>query len=274
MIRKLEMTVLVDNIAAEPLAGEWGLSILIDAGDRRLLLDTGASGLFAQNAARLGIDLDSVDTGVLSHAHYDHADGLDAFFALNRHAPFLVREGARENCFGTKEGTLRYIGIQRGTLDRHAARIRYVSGVHGIADGIWLIPHRRTDYSAVALRNGLYTVENGARRPDDFAHEQSLVVETERGLVVFNSCSHTGMANILADIREVLGRCDVYAYVGGLHLFNMTDEELDALCGEIDRTRVEHIFTGHCTGDHAFEFLKARLGGRIGQFSSGFSHRF
>ena len=55
MIRKLEMTVLVDNIAAEPLAGEWGLSILIDAGDRRLLLDTGASGLFAQHAARLGI---------------------------------------------------------------------------------------------------------------------------------------------------------------------------------------------------------------------------
>ena len=104
MIQKLEMTVLIDNLAEAPLVGEWGLSILIDVDDRRLLLDTGASGLFAQNAERLGLDLGSVDTGVLSHAHYDHADGLEVFFALNKSAPFLVREGACENCFGVKEG--------------------------------------------------------------------------------------------------------------------------------------------------------------------------
>ena len=274
MIQKLEMTVLIDNLAEEPLVGEWGLSILIDADDRRLLLDTGASGLFAQNAECLGIGLGSVDTGVLSHAHYDHADGLDTFFALNRNAPFLVREGACENCFGVKEGVPRYIGIKTGTLREHAARIRYVSGVHEIADGIWLVPHRRADYSAIALRNDLYTIKDGECRPDDFAHEQSLVIEMDKGLVVFNSCSHAGMTNILADIRELLGRCDVCAYVGGLHLYKMIDGELDALCGEIRRTGIEHIFTGHCTGDHAFAFLKARLGGRIGQFSSGFRYCF
>ena len=274
MIRKLEMTVLIDNLAEAPLVGEWGLSILIDADGRRLLLDTGASGFFAKNAECLGIDLGSVDVGVLSHAHYDHGDGLDTFFALNENAPFLVREGARENCFGVKEGALRYIGIKSGMLREHAARIRYVRGVHEIAEGIWLVPHRRADYSAIALRNDLYTVDHGERRPDDFAHEQSLVIETGKGLVVFNSCSHAGMANILADIRELLGWGDVRAYVGGLHLYKMTDGELDALGGEIERTGIEHIFTGHCTGDHAFAFLKARLGGRIEQFSSGFRHCF
>ena len=274
MIRKLEMTVLIDNVAAEPLAGEWGLSILIAADGRRILLDTGASGLFAENADRLGVDLDSVDTGVLSHAHYDHADGLDTFFSLNGHAPFLVREGACENCFGIKEDMLRYIGIRSGILKKHEARIRYVRGVHEVTDGVWLVPHRGADYSAIALRNDLYTVDNGERRPDDFAHEQSLVVETGEGLVVFNSCSHVGMTNILADIQEMLSRSDVCAYVGGLHLYKMTDEELDALSGEIDRTGIEHIFTGHCTGDHAFAFLKARLGERIEQFSSGFRYRF
>jgi len=145
MIQKLEMKVLIDNLAEAPLVGEWGLSILIDVDDRKILLDTGASGLFAQNAERLGIDLGSVDTGVLSHAHYDHADGLDTFFALNISAPFLVREGACENCFGVKEGMPHYIGIKTGVLSEHAARIRYVSGVHEIADGIWLVPHRRAD---------------------------------------------------------------------------------------------------------------------------------
>ena len=274
MIQKLEMTVLIDNVAEDPLVGEWGLSIMIDADNMRILLDTGASGQFAQNAEYLGIDLNSVDTGVLSHAHYDHADGLDKFFSLNRNAPFLIREGACENCFGVKEGMLRYIGIKSGILSEHAARIRYVCGVHEIADGIWLVPHRRVDYSAIALRNDLYTVDNGDRRPDDFAHEQSLVIETEQGLVVFNSCSHAGMTNILTDIREMLGRSDVCAYVGGLHLYKMTDEELDTLSEEIRRTDIEHIFTGHCTGDHAFNFLKERLGGRIGQFSSGFKYCF
>ena len=274
MIQKLEMTVLIDNLAEGPLAGEWGLSILIDADDRRILLDTGASGLFARNAECLDIDLGSVDVGVLSHAHYDHADGMETFFSLNSGAPFLVREGTCENCFGVKDGALHYIGIRAGVLKAHEPRIQYVSGVHEISDGIWLVPHRRMDYSAIALRNELYAVRGGERRPDDFAHEQSLVVETERGLVVFNSCSHAGMTNILADIRDMLGRSDVCAYVGGLHLYRLDDEELDALCEEIRHTPIRRVFTGHCTGDHAFQFLKQRLGDRIEQFSSGYRYRF
>ena len=262
------------NIAAGPLEGEWGLSIWIGADDTRILLDTGASGLFARNAERLGLDLGGVDVGVLSHAHYDHADGMDAFFALNRTAPFLVREGTRENCFGVRDGKPRYIGIRGGILEEYAARIRYVRGVCEIAGGIWLIPHRRADYSVIALRDDLYAVNGGERRPDDFSHEQSLVFETRRGLVAFNSCSHTGVTNVLADIRQALGRDDVRAYVGGLHLYHMTDEELDALCGEIERTPIERVLTGHCTGDHAFAFLSKRLGGRVAQFYSGFTCRF
>ncbi len=274
MIEKLEMTVLIDNIATEPLVAEWGLSILITADDRTILLDTGASDLFAQNAECLAIDLNSVEIGVLSHAHYDHADGLETFFSQNRTAPFLVREGTRENCFSIKEGALRYIGIQRGILEKYESRIQYLSGVHEVAKGIWLVPHRKSVYSAIALRNDLYTVNNGTRCPDDFAHEQSLVIETKQGLVVFNSCSHTGMINILTDIQELLGRGDVYSYVGGLHLYKMTDEELDVLCGDIQSTSIQHIFTGHCTGEHAFDFLKARLGDRIEQFSAGFRYAF
>ena len=274
MVRNLEMTVLIDNVAAEPLAAEWGLSILITADERTMLLDTGSSGLFAQNAEALGLDLAKVDTGILSHAHYDHADGMDTFFGLNEKAPFLVREGSCENCYGMKNGAPNYIGIRSGILENFSGRIRYVSGVVEIGSGIWLVPHRKADYSAIALRSDLYTSDGEKRVPDDFAHEQSLVIETGQGLVVFNSCSHTGMTNVLKDIREFLGRGDICAYVGGLHVFKLTDEELEALAAEIGRTDIAHIFTGHCTGDHAFEFLKERLGERIEQFSSGFRYRF
>ncbi len=268
------MTVLIDNVAKEPLAAEWGLSILIEADGHKLLLDTGESGAFARNAECLGIDLESVETGVLSHAHHDHANGMETFFTVNSRAPFLIREGAKEDCFGIKEGELRYIGIKRGILQKYEDRIRFVKGVCEISEGIWLVPHRKADYSAIAKRNDLYSVRCGNRLPDDFAHEQSLVIETEQGLVVFNSCSHAGMTNILADIEQMLGRSDVCAYVGGLHLFNLTDEELNELCGELRKTSVEQIFTGHCTGDHAFCFLREKLGGRVTQFSSGFQYRF
>ena len=114
----------------------------------------------------------------------------------------------------------------------------------------------------------------GKREPDDFAHEQSLVIETKKGLIVFNSCSHTGVKNTLTDIQTMLGRSDIHAYVGGLHLFRMEDEALAVLCNEIRQTSIEKIFTGHCTGDHAYDFLRMELGDWVHLFSSGFTFRF
>ena len=139
---------------------------------------------------------------------------------------------------------------------------------------MYLIPHKSGDLSSIGLRENMYLRTQNGWLPDNFSHEQSLVIETGKGLIVFNSCSHTGMANILRDIQEMTGRADIYAYVGGLHLFNLTDEELEVLCDEIKTASIGRIFTGHCTGDHAFDFLRTRLGERICQFSSGFSWCF
>ena len=271
MIKNLKMTVLIDNIAKEPLLAEWGLSILIEADGLKILLDTGESGQFVQNAAMLQADLAEVDVGVLSHAHYDHADGMEAFFSCNDHAEFLLRDSCQENCFGIKEGNLRYNGIRKGTLSRFADRIHFVSGVLQLHEGIWLVPHRAADYSPIARRNDLYVIEDGCCRPDAFAHEQSLVIETEKGLVIFNSCSHTGVKNSLADVREMLSDRRVYAYVGGLHLYKLTDAELSALADGLAVSGITQILTGHCTGEHAYSFLRQRLGEQIRQISAGFS---
>ena len=271
MIKNLKITVLIDNIAPEGLICEWGLSILIEADGRKILLDTGESGQFVRNAATLQTDLPEVDVGILSHAHYDHADGMEAFFACNDRAEFLLRKGCRENCFGIRDGVHRYNGIREGTLSRFADRIRFVSGVFQVDEGIWLLPHRAADYTQIARRSELFVMENGRVRPEDFAHEQSLVIETEKGLVVFNSCSHTGVKNILTDVREMLGERNVYAYVGGLHLYKLTDAELSVLADELADSGISQILTGHCTGEHAFAFLRQRLGEQIRQISAGFT---
>ena len=78
----MKATVLVDNNTKDLLKPEWGLSILIETNGHKILLDTGTTGIFVENAESMGIDLESVDCGVLSHAHFDHADGMEAFFPL------------------------------------------------------------------------------------------------------------------------------------------------------------------------------------------------
>ena len=75
-----KMTVIVDNVAHGELAGEWGLSILVEYGGKNILVDAGASPLFAANMEKLGLDMAAVDYAVLSHAHYDHANGMIRFF--------------------------------------------------------------------------------------------------------------------------------------------------------------------------------------------------
>lgn len=76
----MRATVIVDNIKNNEISGEWGLCIYIEYGDKKILLDTGASTLFSENAGKLGIPLKDVDVAVLSHAHYDHANGMEVFF--------------------------------------------------------------------------------------------------------------------------------------------------------------------------------------------------
>ena len=51
----MKATILIDNLTKGTLAAEWGLSIHIEYEGRRILLDTGASGRFADNAGKLGI---------------------------------------------------------------------------------------------------------------------------------------------------------------------------------------------------------------------------
>ena len=162
----MKVRILIDNIAgcsdgerfegrsacraaphARKLFGEWGLSVYAEYEGHKVLLDTGASHLFAKNANVMGVDLSQVDIGVLSHAHYDHANGMAKFFALNKTAPFYLRKGAGENCYHTHKLLGRfsyheYIGIHKGWLQRFADRIRFVEGDAEIAPGITLVPHK------------------------------------------------------------------------------------------------------------------------------------
>ena len=245
----MRAVILAENSALPGLEGEHGLSVYIEHRGRRLLLDAGQSGLFARNAARLGVDLGSVDTAVLSHAHFDHADGLDAFFALNPTAPLCARPAIGQ----AEYHGARYIGVKRALLEGYAHRFRLADGPTDLGDGMWLIP-------------------------DQVAHEQSLVVDTGAELVIFNSCSHAGAGHIAADIRARFPTRPIAAYVGGFHLMGAGGPSTLGVAPGIvknlahwllDELEVGVIHTGHCTGTPAYALLKEAGGERVRPLDSG-----
>ncbi len=267
--------VLVDNLTRDSLACEWGLSFYIEYNGHKLLLDTGASGNFVKNAENLGIYLENVEYGVLSHAHYDHADGMPAFFALNNDAKFYLRKGTAENCYGKKNYfQYKYNGIQPGILDNYAERIEYVEGDYELLEGVYLIPHKTVGLEKIAKRVKLFVKENGKMFPDDFAHEQSLVFDTPEGLVIFNSCSHGGVDNIIREIEMTFPDKKIRAVIGGFHLYKSTEAEVRAFAWRVRETGIEKLITGHCTGDEAFKVLKEELGDVVDQMYTGMEIKF
>lgn len=265
----MRATVVVDNIKSDGMPGEWGLCVFIEYGGKKILLDTGASSLFEENAEMLRIPLSEIDFAVLSHAHYDHANGMERFFQINERAKFYLQSGCGENCYSKKWFLRRYIGIPKGIMAKYPDRIEYASGNFSICAGVSLIPHTSPGLDAIGKRENMYLRKDGRWYPDDFSHEQSLVFETARGLVVFNSCSHGGAVNIIREVTAAFPGRKVAALIGGLHLYNKPEREIRELAGMLQSTGVEQVYTGHCTGKTAYGILKEELGDVVRQFHTG-----
>ena len=270
----MKATVLVDNISNGDIKGEWGLCIHIEYNGKEILLDAGASGLFTENAKKLGIELEDIDYAVLSHAHYDHANGMYEFFKINDKAKFYIRDACRENCYTKVWIFHKYIGMPRGVLKVFRKRIIYASGNYAIADGISLIPHKAKGLHKIGQREKMYLKQKNRWVPDDFSHEQSLVFDTPEGPVIFNSCSHGGAARIIKEVSAVYPDKRPLALIGGFHLFNKSEKEVRRLAGKIKETGIKYIYTGHCTGQRSYEILKEELGDIVHQLKAGLIMEF
>ena len=264
----MKATVLIDNNSCGELGCEWGLSFWIEFRGKAILLDCGQSSLFQENALKLGIGIEKADLAVMSHAHYDHCGGLETFFEVNPDAPVYMRAGTAENCYDRKYQEICYIGIPHGILKRHAGRFRFVDSVTEILPGVWIIPHTPGLEMQDKEKPSLLIRKGEAFVPDTFEHEQSLVIDTEDGLVIFSSCSHTGPRSIVADVRDALPGRRVRAFIGGLHIHRHTPEQVRSLAEDIRAAGIEKLYTGHCTGE-SFVYLKEKLGDDAEQFYAG-----
>ena len=265
----MKIKILTDNKAMDGLKGEWGLSVYIEHGSKKLLLDTGASPLFAKNAEKCGVDLSKIDLAFLSHAHYDHSNGFGEFFKLNKKSPLYLSSRCKENCYGKRWIFSKYIGIKKGYADTYKDRLIYTDGLTEIEGDIYLLPHGEGDFTEYGRKNGLFQKNGRKWSYDCFDHEQSLVIRTDKGLVIFNSCCHTGADNIITEVSDAFKGEKILALIGGFHLYKSSDEDVIALAKRIEQTGIERIYTGHCTGDKAFAILKKLLGEKANELYAG-----
>lgn len=266
----MKIKVLIDNISKNSLFKEWGLSVFIEYNDKKYLLDSGSSEKFSKNAEKMGINLSEVDYGILSHAHYDHANGIEKFFKLNNTAQFFLRKGVGENCYHHHFWIFnKYIGIKKGWLKKYSKRFCFVDGKYKIDDGVYLLPHSTEGLQKIGERAHLYVKENHRVVPDSFKHEQSLIFETEKGLVIFNSCSHGGADTIINETKQAFPDKNIYGIIGGFHLFHLPDDSIRDFATRVRNTGINYVVTGHCTGQRAFEILHEELGNNVLQMFTG-----
>jgi 7,8-dihydropterin-6-yl-methyl-4-(beta-D-ribofuranosyl)aminobenzene 5'-phosphate synthase len=109
---------------------------------------------------------------------------------------------------------------------------------------------------------GFFVVSTVSKNPGTLElRELSLLVRTPNGLVVLVGCSHPGIETILEASR---GAGDhIHLIMGGLHLVNAPDAEVQRVAGVLDRDwHVDLIAPGHCTGEPAFAALQRTFGRR------------
>lgn len=273
----MEITVLIENHECVGLQAEHGLSLHIRHDGKQYLLDAGQTGAFLENAVSLGIDLGEVDICALSHGHYDHAGGFAVL--LERFPDKTVYASARafEEYASGSGGAIHDIGIPEN-VKQYQERFHLVKAVQEIEKGVYLIPHGNANLASIGERTKLYVKRDGVFVPDDFAHEISLVFDTKSGLVIFNSCSHGGIRTIIEEVTSVLPGRKLWAFLGGLHMkgrsggvetCTFSAQEVDELSDYIFKSNLEHLYTGHCTGDVAYNMLKERLGDIICPLNTG-----
>ena len=126
---------------------------------------------------------------------------------------------------------------------------------------------RQTEFEKPDPR--LFMERDGMISPDSFADDQSLILDTEKGLVLVLGCAHAGMINIIHHVMDKMKTERFYAILGGTHLDFLTPEQLEASIQSLKQMEVEKIGVSHCTGMKAASRLYQEFGERFFHGSVG-----
>lgn len=218
----MKITILYENdLDKGLLKPAWGFSALIEYKGRKILFDAGGDEkIFINNFESLGIVPEEIDFIFVSHKHWDHIAGLPYVLGPNQKVYFLES----------------FPKSLKNTVLKKGAKLNEVSRFGEIMPGI---------YATGPLTGKV--------------EEQSLIIDSKRGLIIITGCSHPGIVNIVKLAKDKLKK-KIYLVVGGFHLYENNKDEIETIVDKLKSLNIAKIIPCHCTGKKAVKIFQQNFG--------------
>lgn len=275
-----KLVVLSDNRTADiRFKTEHGLCMLLDNGVHKILLDTGASPLFLENAMLLGLNILDIDYVFISHGHSDHIGGLQDFLRINKKAKVILSKNIVGRQFYSTRKGVKSIG-QNLPFEEWKERLLFIEEATDVTSEIKVFPCNEFKEPSPKANQFLFTNHGFGLELDDFDHELIFTCKTNT-LFVYTGCAHAGLINMLKVTSKNIEN-EIDLVVGGFHLLDHSDghcfeteADIEILAKWLKKNCLNASFkTGHCTGEAAFGILKSHLNVSIEQFFVGYTLKF
>lgn len=243
----MKLKVLVDNntYIDQYYYGEPAVSYYIEDEDMKLLLDVGYSDLFIKNSNELGVDLESLNTIVISHGHDDHTRGLKYYFEQEHKKEISII--AHPYAFKKKILDNLTIGspISQEQLKAKCNLILSKEPKKVSKNITFLGEIPQKNKFEVRKPIGKQIVDDVL--VDDYVMDDTaLVYKSENGIYIITGCSHSGICNIVEYAKEVTKDNRVLGIIGGFHLFEVNDR-VNKTIDYLKNNSVKELYPCHCT---------------------------
>jgi 7,8-dihydropterin-6-yl-methyl-4-(beta-D-ribofuranosyl)aminobenzene 5'-phosphate synthase len=263
IVKHLKITIL-STMLAQAGIGEWGFSALVEADSNKILFDAGGhERTVLENAKELNIDLSNVPVLILSHWHDDHTTGWlplrNTMDTINKQALAITHVGfgffysrfvpkgtgftniAKNDSSNRRNDSLLYIKTG-GKIVEH-------NHFEEIFPGVYLtgpVPRQYPEKNYPP--GGKIKDASGNLIEDNIPEDMSLVIRTDKGLVLLTGCGHAGIINTVTYSRNNLQHQPLLAAIGGFHLLQNTDEQIKWTAEQLKASGIHYFMGAHCTG--------------------------
>lgn len=252
----MKLYVLVDNntLIDRYFKAEPGVSYYIKEENVNILFDVGYSEIFIENAKKMKLDLYNIDYLVISHGHLDHTWGLIPYIKLLTEASieeisykdteFVSHPLALKDKMIDEDdiGTL----VKEKKIEKHFNK-NLTKKPYWLTDKLVFLGQieRNNDFEGECAI-GTYECE-GTFKKDYILDDSALVYKAKKGLVIITGCSHSGICNIIEYAKKVCNEEKILDVIGGFHLLNPNDYQLNNTIKYFDSLDVKNIHACHCT---------------------------